>query len=403
MIRKELNHSQTLNNYNESNKDSELFELVNTKVLGNEVSDIPKNKPLEKEKKEDRSLKDSQINGNFDIEVYEKSLPFLIAPDSDIPDDVSVLKTLQGETICSFGNFVLLYGKAKVRKTFLVNMLIASCLSEKPIHNLENFLPMDKRDVLYFDTEQSPNHILKAVKRVCAQIGKDKPENLFTYSIKSLETQKRIEFIKKLIYSNNNLGIVVIDGIRDLVTNINDPSEATKIATYLMRWISERNISIITVLHSNKGDNNARGHLGTELINKAENVLLVTVDPNNKDISICKPEQSRNIPFKAFSYSVDHLGLPFVCSSMKSKKTKTMTINEQGKNIIEEVYQYGDSFKRGDLMKQLKLAVKKITGIDSGTDTLESVIKKLIDDKLIFQEKSRGEYFLSKEQSLDNQ
>ena len=39
------------------------------------------------------------------------------------------------------------------------------------------------------------------------------------------------------------------------------------------------------ILHQNKGDENARGHIGTELNNKAETVLLVEKDKGDADTS----------------------------------------------------------------------------------------------------------------------
>jgi len=52
-----------------------------------------------------------------------------------------------------------------------------------------------------------------------------------------------------------------------------------------MQWTDDRQIHIHTILHQNKGDENARGHIGTELNNKAETVLLVEKDKSNGDIS----------------------------------------------------------------------------------------------------------------------
>lgn len=72
---------------------------------------------------------------------------------------------------------------------------------------------------------------------------------------------------------------MIIDGIRDFVYDINSPSEATKIITMLMQWTDERQIHIHAILHQNKGDENTRGHIGTELNNKAETVLLVEKAP----------------------------------------------------------------------------------------------------------------------------
>ena len=61
---------------------------------------------------------------------------------------------------------------------------------------------------------------------------------------------------------------MVIDGIRDLVYDINSPSEATCVISKLMQWTDEYQIHLHTILHQNKSDENARGHIGTEINNK---------------------------------------------------------------------------------------------------------------------------------------
>ena len=71
-----------------------------------------------------------------------------------------------------------------------------------------------------------------------------------------------------------------------MVHDINNPGESTTVISYLMTWPGERDIHIHTVLHQNKGDENARGHIGTELSNKAETWLQVEKDENNLDISM---------------------------------------------------------------------------------------------------------------------
>ncbi len=49
------------------------------------------------------------------------------------------------------------------------------------------------------------------------------------------------------------IGLVIIDGIRDLMYDINSPSESSELINLLMRWSSEYNLHIHTVLHLNKG------------------------------------------------------------------------------------------------------------------------------------------------------
>lgn len=62
-----------------------------------------------------------------------------------------------------------------------------------------------------------------------------------------------------------DVGLLIIDGIRDLMYDINSPSESTDLINLLMRWSSGYDLHIHTVLHLNKGDDNTRGHIGTEL------------------------------------------------------------------------------------------------------------------------------------------
>jgi hypothetical protein len=119
------------------------------------------------------------------------------------------------------------------------------------------------------------------------------------------------------------LGLVAIDGIRDLVTSINDEDEATKIASFLLKSTQERQIHIITVLHQNKGDQNARGHVGTELVNKAQTVLSVSIDPNNKSVSIVEAEFCRDREPETFAFTVNDDGLPEVITDWKPTPPQT--------------------------------------------------------------------------------
>ena len=67
--------------------------------------------------------------------------------------------------------------------------------------------------------------------------------DLTVYGLRSLKPSERLEIIEHAIYNTDNLGVVVIDGIKDLVTSINDESEATMIASKLLKWTEELGIS----------------------------------------------------------------------------------------------------------------------------------------------------------------
>lgn len=86
------------------------------------------------------------ISGN-----YEKS-----------PEVLKINDTVIG----TLGNFSASIGKAKSKKTFNLSALVASALSDEPVLCYSSALPTDKNRILYVDTEQSPYHCLKVMKRI---------------------------------------------------------------------------------------------------------------------------------------------------------------------------------------------------------------------------------------------
>jgi hypothetical protein len=225
--------------------------------------------------------------------------------------------------IATLGNFSLVIGKAKAKKTFCISMFLASMVKSGLIQ--ERFignLPNGKKRVIFFDTEQAKYNVQNVFHRVRKLIGAT-PENFDAHCLRKYTPEERFKIIEEAIYNTPDLGFVVIDGIRDLVTSINDEEQATQITSCLMKWTEERDIHIVTVLHQNKGDLNARGHLGTELTNKAETVLSVSLDQNNKSISIVEAEYCRHREPETFAFFVDEFGLPEVITDWKASPPQT--------------------------------------------------------------------------------
>ena len=68
-------------------------------------------------------------------------------------------------------------------------------------------------------------------------------------------------------------------------------------------------------MHQNKRDEHARGHFGSECINKAETTISVTQDTHDRNISIVKCDFSRDIPFNDFAFRIDEEGIPVSCDA----------------------------------------------------------------------------------------
>jgi hypothetical protein len=304
------------------------------------------------------------------------------------------------------GNFSLVKGKAKSKKSFFINMAIAAAVGKELLQNkLRSPLKDDLNQVLYFDTEQSKYHVQKAVKRICTQIGFGIPSNLNTYGLRKLNPSERLKLVEYAIENTPNLGFVVIDGIRDLITSINDEAEASNIASKLLKWTEEFNIHMVVVLHENPGSDKARGHIGTELMNKAETVIALQVDKYDGSISIVSAGFCRNKSFKPFAFTITDEGLPEIIEDyvieMTSKKKgfSLLTLSPEYKfQLLKEVFENGEELKNGELVNQMKIVVNKSfsgrKGI--GLDNIKKLITESRDEGWIIQEGIRQPYKLGK-------
>jgi hypothetical protein len=262
------------------------------------------------------------------------------------------------------GNFSLVKGKAKSKKSFFINMAIAAAVGKGLLQNkLRSLLKDNFNKVLYFDTEQSKYHVQKAVKRICSQIGVGIPSNLNTYGLRKSSPSERLKLVEYAIENTPSLGFVVIDGIRDLITSINDEAEASNIASNLLKWTEEFNIHIIVVLHENPGSDKARGHIGTELMNKAETVIALQVDKYDESVSSVSAGFCRNKVFKPFAFTITDDGLPkiiedYVIPSNSKKAFDVLMLNPIDKfQVLEKVFENGEGFQHSELVNQIKIVL----------------------------------------------
>ena len=176
-----------------------------------------------------------------------------------------VVLMVDDAAIGTLGNFSASIGKAKSKKTFNVTAIAASALKNGTVLKYRSSFPEDKRTVLYIDTEQGRHHCQKVLKRILRLAGlpEDKnPDNLIMLALRKYAPPIRLAIVEQAIGTIPDLGLVIIDGIRDFLYDINSPSEATDIISRFMQWTDDRQIHIHTILHQNKNDENARGHIG---------------------------------------------------------------------------------------------------------------------------------------------
>lgn len=344
-----------------------------------------------------------KIDLRLELSKYE-----IKASDHIPPPEIAL--SVGGATIGTLGNILSIIGKAKSRKSFFITMAISVSISKDTIFNMfKNELPTHQNSVLYFDTEQGKYHVQMALKRICTLVGVKEPNNLQVYGLRSLNPLERLQLIEYAIYNTDNLGIVFIDGIKDLITSINDEEQATMIVSKLMKWSEERNILIVTVLHQNKGDNNARGHIGSELNNKAETVLSITKSTDNEMVSIVAPEMCRNLEPQSFAFEIDQNGIPYISDfEINQKQEKKMTKKELFEyykfEILNDIFiNYTDiGMGYGQLLDHFKRSFLNKTTETIGEMYAKSYIKDLIETSYIIKNETDNKYLLTNKINDEN-
>ena len=236
---------------------------------------------------------------------------------AEIPSPPPVL--FQGDkTMISKGDFSVVVGAAKSRKTFCVSAMVGAYLCADEYMNMSS--PNDAGSVLWIDTEQSIYHAARVARRVCRIAGlptNQKTERFRMLCFREYTPDKRRELTDKAIRLYRP-ALVVVDGAADLILDVNDSSESAKLATMFMDITKELDNHIITVLHTNPGGDKPRGHLGTNFLNKAQALFIVRADG---DISTVSVERCRDIAVDDFAFAVNQEGLP-VLTSIPEKSDK---------------------------------------------------------------------------------
>uniref|UniRef100_UPI003B39FE96 AAA family ATPase n=1 Tax=Spirosoma sp. TaxID=1899569 RepID=UPI003B39FE96 len=184
---------------------------------------------------------------------YAKILANARVKPTDKIDEAPIYLTIEKEGTVSIigteGNISAVTGRAKAKKTFIVSVAVAAAVAGISVLNkIKGTLPNEKKTVLLFDTEQSKHHVLKVVRRICRLCGIDDPPNLEVYSLRPYAPNDRLKVIDYAIKQTAELGLVIIDGIRDLAVDpILDSEQASHIITHLLQWTDQLNIHIMCV------------------------------------------------------------------------------------------------------------------------------------------------------------
>jgi hypothetical protein len=221
--------------------------------------------------------------------------------------------------IGTYGNFSFIQAPPKSMKTFFVSLLGSAFCNPNGDFTKGMSSFRGNKHFVHFDTEQGDWHSQRVFKRIEWM---NKGLNLdfyHTFALRKIGYKDRIDFIQYYLdcmrEEGKEIGLIVIDGIADLVSDANNLEESNLIVQKVMAWSTVYNCHIVTVIHSNFGSDKPTGHLGSFLEKKAETQIQLEKDENKFGCITVSCKRSRNTPFESFDFMLNENGLPKIISA----------------------------------------------------------------------------------------
>lgn len=239
---------------------------------------------------------------------------------SPIPKPTPVIcdPSCKDRIVVSEGNIFAIIGEAKSFKSFLASLLVIEFFKQNPT-----------KECILIDTEQADWNVQNVAKRICDGMGwgyKDAfaKGQLKIANLRKFSKKERLNACRDIM-EQCQPKLCMIDGIRDLITSVNDDVESSSVVDLMMKWSSDYNCAIGTILHTNKDGETARGHVGFELLAKCETVLLTKALAEEPGAHV-KSQYHRNLPIKSFDFIINEKHVPERRTSASNDDVEELSI-----------------------------------------------------------------------------
>ena len=306
--------------------------------------------------------------------------PYLLDPRKNYPEPYHILE-FNEVGFGKIGGFGAISGQRKNGKTFLIVQLMAAILGCDGNERTKQYLPglvVPDRTleflghpprVLYVDTEMEKLSSAKVLRRVHWLCGQDTsqpfPGDRFSVLwLKNMPSddgvavhRKRYDMIR-LALDAIQPDVVFVDGLRDLLSSINDEDSITKILNDFGSLAEERNINIWMALHQNPSRKNdddeakMRGWAGTEFGNKVSDTLVSIKSKTANGVTFTvKQQDARDKDMDDWKFEITEdagaLGVPRIITtgSNLSSKSKEEPMYDDPKQIREWIEQAKDHYE----------------------------------------------------------
>ena len=246
--------------------------------------------------------------------------------------------------------------------------LIENCHTDST-DDTDNVLNTDFTDYTDYAAQAAPaqRKSVKSVRSVC-----DLDSTFFAFNLRGLGFEKRRAVVEAAVRTVQP-DIVIIDGIKDLITDINDAVQATHIMEHLMALAQRYNCCIVNVLHQNKSeaDRNMRGSIGTELTNKAFEVYECEYLERHKVFRVTQTLSRRQRMNRRLCYALSKEGLPETCDEPQEQPRdelgRWMSVKSKSEALVKLFNEAMEGRTQRKFNELMAVALKKCGVADAQT------------------------------------
>ena len=248
-------------------------------------------------------------------------------------------------------NLHTLRGAPKTGKSAAGLALIAAALKGEFIGIKAN---RDNLAVLWIDTEQDKNTLRQKARAVLDMAGLDtQPEALKVVTSRGYGSPADALAATLQAIEENAADFVFLDGVVDLCQAFNDEEKSREVVRRLETHAEQYGAAILGLIHTNKKDDEARGHLGAIMQQKSAEIYQVNKREGENIANVTQPF-SRFAPVPGFAFAfADDFKITTAADAQQRANDRAL---EEMRSTFATLFEEADKLSKGELMEAYKCA-----------------------------------------------
>ena len=204
-----------------------------------------------------------------------------------IPDKENSIFTIQQKHIGSLQSFIIFSGLPKAGKSSFICAMISSVFNAHEIFTMKLRAPTDRRRVCLIDTESSDYDFWRTIQKIkgFAELN-ELPPIFDAFQCREDSSAAIKQMIERYLELHQDCAILVVDGLLDLLVNLNDEVESSLLTKWLKKITKQYNILLVSVLHQSKSNLATTGHIGSSCDRFAQSTLDITKDKDKNTYTL---------------------------------------------------------------------------------------------------------------------